>query len=295
MVKPPPPPPHPCRLWWRIRGPFRLPTRCHKCEIHDWEVFDVDKAGCVQCGRLHLCGIGVCVGEMDHDHQACEITGCWTHTRNFQQGYTDTAMPPPSSSSAVNDPHARAWVESEQVARWMHVLLTSDTAQKCIAREIRRVADKASSAFTRVAKGFKLSGKAPDVLAMFAETRFTLGNLRVPGRLATPGATEELIRTCVMAIVTFTGNFRWILTPFVPVVKLDLFVIGLIYMLRHGLVMYDTLHVIPRIPALRKLLPMETSLKAHFKVPCKIITETENTVKNALKRMDRKKLKSLMV
>ena len=95
--------------------------------------------------------------------------------------------------------------------------------------------------------------------------------------------------------MTFTGNFRWVLSPFVPVVKLDLFVIGLIYMLRHGLVMYDTLHVIPRIPALRKLLPMETSLKAHFKVPCKIITETENTVKNALKKMDRKKIRSLMV
>ena len=47
-------------------------------------------------------------------------------------------------------------------------------------------------------------------------------------------------------------------------------------------------------PALRRLLPMETSLKAHFKVPCKIITETENTVKNALKRMDRRRLKALM-
>jgi hypothetical protein len=65
-------------------------------------------------------------------------------------------------------------------------------------------------------------------------------------------------------------------------------------MLRHGLVMYDTIHIIPRIPALRRLLPMETSLKAHFKVPCKIITETENTVKNALKRMDRRRLKALM-
>ena len=295
MSKPPPQPPYACRLWWSIRGPFKLPIRCHRCALGDWEVFDVDKAGCVQCGKLHICAEETCVGEMDHDHKACEITGCWTRTRNFQQGYTDTAMPPPGAANCVTDPAARPWVESEQVTRWMHVLLTSDTAKKCLHREIKRVSDKASSAFNRVAKGFKLEGKQPNLLEMFAETRFALGNLRVPGKLPqNQKDVKELVCTCVMAIVNFTGNFRWVLLPFVPAVKLDLFVIGLIYMLRHGLVMYDTLHVIPRFPILRKLLPMETSLKVHFKVPCKIITETENTVKNALKKMDRKNLKKLM-
>ena len=295
MFRRPKAPPFPSQLWWHVRGPFSMPARCHKCGPADWEVFDVDKAGCRFCGKLHLCSLDTCAGEIESDHKACEITGCWILNRNFQQGYTDTAIPPPSSGSCVNDPRARAWVESDQVARWLNVLLTSETAKKCIQREIKRVEDKASSAFTRVAKAFKQEGKKPNVLAMFAETRFALGNLRVPARLPEPQEMEDLIRTCVIAIVTFTGNFRWVLSPFVPVVKLDLFVIGLIYMLRHGLVMYDTLHVIPRIPALRKLLPMETSLKAHFKVPCKIITETENTVKNALKKMDRKKIRSLMV
>ena len=296
MPPKPVPPPHSCRLWWSVRGPFRLPIRCHQCALGDWEVFDVDKAGCMQCGKLHMCSEDKCIGEMENDHKACEITGCWTRTRNFQQGYTDTAIPPPNATNCVTNPAARPWVESEQVAKWMHVLLTSETAKKCIQREIKRVSDKASSAFNKVAKGFKLDGRQPNLLEIFAETRFALGNLRVPGRLPQcKKEVDELIRACVIAVVGFTGNFRWVLSPFVPSVKLDLFVIGLIYMLRHGLVMYDTLHVIPRFPVLRRLLPMETSLKAHFKVPCKIITETENTVKNALKKMDRKKLKNLMV
>ena len=55
--------------------------------------------------------------------------------------------------------------------------------------------------------------------------------------------------------------------------------------------MFDTLQVIPRIPLLRRLLPMETCLKAHFKIPCKIITEVENITKVALKTLDRRKLK----
>ena len=278
------------KMWWDVRSPFVLPARCHR--DHEWEVFDVDKAGCRVCGRVHHCGhTGECVQFADSDHQACEITGCWIRTRNFQQGYTDTAM---VTAAAQVDVTSRPWVEPHHVAKWLHVLLASDSAHRCLHREVKRVADKASCAFARVAKAFKLKGRPPNILAMFAETRFVLGSLRVPARLPEGQALTELVDECVRAITAFTGAFRWVLAPFVPPVKIDLFVIGLVYMLRHGLVMYDTIHIIPRIPALRRLLPMETSLKAHFKVPCKIITETENTVKNALKRMDRRRLKALM-
>ncbi len=280
--------------WFRVRSPFKLPQNCHRCELDDWEVFDVDKAGCRQCGRFHVCRDGGdCVGEMDHDHQACEITGCWIRSRNFQQGFTDTAMPI-SSSLSVSEYCKRPWVEGNHVVRWLHVLVFSDTAKRCIDREISRVVDKASVAFARIAKTFKLEGRSPNMLEMLAETRFGLGNLRVPCRVVNQAMFDELAKTCVLAILTFTGNFRKILMPFVPLIKLDHFVIGLIYLLRNGIVMFDTLHVIPRIPALRRLLPMETCLKAHYKIPCKIITEVENITKIALKSLDRKKVKNLL-
>ena len=82
--------------------------------------------------------------------------------------------------------------------------------------------------------------------------------------------------------------------PYVPATKLDHFIIGLIYLLRTGIVMFDTMQVIPRVPVLRRMLPMETCLKANFKIPCKIITEVENLTKIALKTLDRRKLKSLL-
>ena len=279
--------------WFRVRSPFILPQNCHNCTLDDWEVFDVDKAGCVKCGRFHWCKDGGnCLGEMDHDHQACEITGCWIRNRNFQQGFTDTAMPMGSSIS-ISD-HGRLWVEGNHIMRWLHVLVYSEIAKRCINREINRVVDKASTAFARISKTFKIEGRDPNMLEMLAETRFVLGNLRVPCRVSSQSAFDELARTCVLAILSFTGNFRKILMPHVPTMKLDHFVIGLIYLLRNGIVMFDTLHVIPRIPSLRRLLPMETCLKAHFKIPCKIITEVENITKIALKSLDRKKVKSLL-
>ena len=267
---------------------------CHKCSLEDWEVFDVDKAGCVVCGRLHQCRDGGdCIGAMDHDHQACEITGCWIRNRNFQQGYTDTAMPCVRHSADLHH-GGRIWVEGEHVVRWLHSLVFSDAARRCIDGEIQRVKEKAQVAFARVAKGFKVEERQPNLLHMFAETREALGNIRMPCKVVEKQKFDSLVQVCVVAVVTFTSNFRWILMPFVPVVKVDHFVIGLLYLLRNGIVMFDTVQVLPRIPLLRRLLPMETCLKAQFKIPCKIITEVENITKIALKALDRNRIQAMM-
>ena len=277
-------------IWYRVRAPFPLPEACHKCTRDDWEVYDIDKAGCRVCGRLHLCTEGQCPGTLEDDHLACEITGCWVRFRNFQQGYTENAMP----SVSAEAPMPKQWVEEEHVMRWLHTLLHSDTARRCFDREIQRVHDKASAAFARAAKARKLEGLDPDVLGLFAQTRFVLGSLRIPAWVKDKRAFDELARACMKAILRFTAAFRRVLAPYVPPVKVDHFVIGLIYLLRTGIVMFDTLQVIPRIPALRRLLPMETCLKAHFRIPCKIITEVENITKIALKALDRRRIKALL-
>jgi hypothetical protein len=280
-------------IWHRVRAPFRIPKGCHRCEMDDWEVFDIDKAGCIHCGRFHRCmDGGDCVGTMDHDHQACEITGCWIRNRNFQQGYTETMVAQPSGSHRQPP---RQWVEGAHVMRWLHTLVFSDTARRCISREIHRVEDKAVTAFARVAKGFKLEGRPPCIIEMLSHTRFVLGSLRIPCKVTNQRMFDELARECVTAILHFTSCFRKVLMPNVPPAKLDHFVIGLIYLLRSGIVMFDTLQVVPRIPVLRRLLPMETSLKMHFKIPCKIITEVENITKITLKALDRREVGKLMM
>ena len=289
-------------IWHRVRSPFRMPRGCHDCRMEDWEVFDVDKAGCIHCGRLHQCRDGgECVGGMDQDHQACEITGCWVRNRNFQQGYTDSAIPFTRGgdhcycSGGAAPPPPRQWVEGTHVVRWLHALVFSDTARQCIAREIQRVEDKAVVAFARVAKGFKLEGKQPCMLEMLSHTRYVLGSLRIPCRITSQKMFDDLVHECAAAILRFTSCFRKVLMPHVPVAKLDHFVIGLIYLLRSGIVMFDTVQVVPRVPVLRRLLPMETSLKMHFKIPCKIITEVENITKITLKALDRRGVKQLML
>jgi hypothetical protein len=280
-------------VWHRVRAPFRMPKGCHTCEKSDWEVFDIDKAGCIHCGRFHRCvDGGDCIGTMAQDHLACEITGCWIRNRNFQEGYAETMISQASTQSHRQPP--RQWIEGTHVMRWLHTLVYSDTARRCISREIHRVEDKAMVAFARVAKGFKLAKKPPCIIEMLSQTRFVLGSLRIPCKVTSQRMFDDLAHECISAIMHFTSRFKKVLMANVPHAKLDHFVIGLLYLLRSGIVMFDTLQVVPRIPILRRLLPMETSLKLHFKIPCKIITEVENITKITLKALDRRRIKSMM-
>jgi hypothetical protein len=62
--------------WRRIRQPFTIPPdkTTHQCG-NSWEKFDIDKAGCIECGKYHLCEHGECDYVMTEDSLVCFITG----------------------------------------------------------------------------------------------------------------------------------------------------------------------------------------------------------------------------
>jgi len=60
-------------------------------------------------------------------------------------------------------------------------------------------------------------------------------------------------------------------------------VIGLMYLMRHGIIVKGVV-VLPRLHMLHNTLPLETHLH-FFGMKAKVITETENTVKQVLKHL----------
>ena len=62
--------------WRRIRQPFLIPCdkTTHQCG-NSWEKFDIDKAGCTECGKYHMCEQGECEYVMTQDSLVCCITG----------------------------------------------------------------------------------------------------------------------------------------------------------------------------------------------------------------------------
>ena len=65
--------------------------------------------------------------------------------------------------------------------------------------------------------------------------------------------------------------------------------IGLLYMLRNGIVVHE-LVVLPRLPLLERLLPLESHLDVLFGVKAKCITETENVVKIIFRSVTKQQL-----
>jgi hypothetical protein len=279
-----------CSIWRKIRGPFRIPATCHRCKDRDWDVFDVDKAGCLKCGRIHACADGKCRAISVLSHSVCPITGFVTKTQNFQQQYVDGMV---SLQSA--EPHRRRWVTLDQVEFWFEHLTRSEKWKGCMEKELNRIHDKLSNMFFKIAKQWKIEQNiTPNVVDLFTQVKIRLGFLRIPLINMDENLYCKLTKLCVLHVMQFAATFRSRLVKLVPVAKLHSLIVGLIYMLRHGLVVLGSLTILPSFPELKRLLPIETCLKTFFHIPCKIITETENMVKTMLKKINENELRMMI-
>lgn len=74
---------HSVWLRTRCRAPL-LPQSI--CTHEDWEVFDLNVAGCLACGTAHVCKAGMCrVEENKEGHHVCTITGCCIRMISFSE------------------------------------------------------------------------------------------------------------------------------------------------------------------------------------------------------------------
>jgi hypothetical protein len=47
-------------IWRKIRNQFIIPQSICDHPANQWEVYDIDQAGCKQCGMHHVCDISTC-------------------------------------------------------------------------------------------------------------------------------------------------------------------------------------------------------------------------------------------
>ena len=48
------------KIWRKIRTPFVVPQSICDHPTTQWEVYDIDQAGCKHCGIHHICDISTC-------------------------------------------------------------------------------------------------------------------------------------------------------------------------------------------------------------------------------------------
>jgi hypothetical protein len=261
-------------VWHTVRGPFRAVA----CADHRWERYDVHRAGCLLCGACHECTpdtVGsVCpFAQLDDGSICCTITAFSPAVvRYSKHEYTDTAAPPENRAQKRHD----LFDEVHGTVEWF---LMGDVARACKTEEAERTLQRCATLLVKTLKQQKVDsagdgvGCLPCLLTALARITHQLSPR------PTLAATHELcefcarhITKCLVSLGIGLAQNRRVST-----------VVGLLYLMKQGLVIQNA-QWLPRVSALVYSLPHETCLEKYFKLSMKLVCETENEIKLALRQ-----------
>jgi hypothetical protein len=277
---------HNIDLWRRIRAPFQLPQCIHHCTLCDWESIDCDVAGCLVCGKLHECKDAMhCPLVVHEGRHVCEITGYYTRRNVFvDDEFVDTVTNLCSYSGKTLQTISRHTIDT-----LVNHILCSDQARQSLEQEMVRRELKLRNCFIKQAKAMKFKRQSLNVLDLCTQVAHAMSSTRRP-RIMNSSQLSSLRRVCVSYIDFFAAIFFERFHVIIPNSKLNGFVVGLLYLMRHGLIMHGNVIVVPHVPELHHVLPSENQIKTVFQMSTKLLTEVENCIKITLKRVTRYKL-----
>jgi hypothetical protein len=274
------------QVWKSLRQPFRVPESVHRCRMPDWELIDCDVAGCTLCGRIHRCLDTVhCPTVADEGRHICQITGFYTNRNVFMDDeYLDTV-----ANVTVQHVAVVRHIELGQIEGWVEQLLCSEDARSSIAQELAKREYRTRMTFVKLAKQAKANRSALNLVDLCTQTAHAMAAVRRPVLLDWSDAAC-LASLCSRHIDKFCRAFLDTLRCTPQSVKMHGFVVGLLYLMRTGLVLCGNIEVIPKVDDLALTLPSENHVKVVFKMSTKIMTEVENFIKFTVKPLSRDKL-----
>lgn len=273
-------------LWKFINQPFRLPHKIHHCRLEDWEMIDWDCAGCKLCGKIHLCEDTThCPVISEEGRHVCQITGFFTRRQVFTNNeFVDTV----GNLSSVEPPPMKK-IDPEIVNTCVREFICSDATKKSLIQEIQKRQIRIKSTFIKLVKKHKILKTSINILDLFTRTLNEISNVRKPIMFANADLVM-LANKCVSKINFFCCLFFESQKNVPPVLKTRGFVIGFLYLMRTGLILFGNIEIVPCIPLLTNVLPSENHVKIIFKISTKIMTEVENFIKISVKKLSREKL-----
>lgn len=267
-------PQDPVHLIWKcVRGPFRK----YQCANHEWERYDVQNAGCLKCGALHVCRVHLCESDCPLEKLSdcsicCTITGFCIPTVR----YSDNEYIEGVSYVSTKDHSKASQVTLDEVLVLVKWFLLSTFSLLCKKNEINKILVRAHSASIKIFKQQKMSlSSTPQHVCFLSAFAQTMHQLKLK---SFSKATHELCLFCAQNITQCLNKLQ---LANIQNRKSNL-VLGMLYLMKQGLVIQNT-QWLPKVPELASCLPHETNLDKVYKLSMKLVCETENEIKLALR------------
>ncbi|KAJ1466412.1 hypothetical protein T484DRAFT_1756651 [Baffinella frigidus] len=172
-------------------------------------------------------------------------------------------------------------------------VLCSEITTQCYEKERIKLRNRLRWSFMRHVRAFKLRRRDmyPNCIVMLSNIATDIENYRLPITNNTQTVRKELAYSCAQDIFKFTCSMTQSNAVFTMNMDPTTMVIGLLYLLRSGLV-HKNMTVLPQHRSLTYLLPPENYINM-FGVKSKIITECENIVKCHLRTLSDSDIKDI--
>lgn len=256
-------------IWRRVRRPFRFPS-CRACT---WEVYDANQAGCLKCGKHHVCHANSVDNQCplvlcDDRTRVCEITGfVLPEVRHAVAEYSENvSFLEKTVSMPEIEPEVRSLVAT---------LLLGERARRYRQQENARQYARLGQHMQKQMRLFKLAhpGRLPGVCEILAAAINQERYWRFMEE-----ASEDLVKHCAHHITRCLLILRANGVRISQGQRLRDMVCGMLYMLKSGLVFREKV-LLSAIPEVERCLPHENKIEAHFGISSKVICMTENEVK----------------
>ena len=256
-------------IWRRARRPFRYPS-CRSCQ---WEVYDADQAGCLKCGRQHICQSNAVdntcpLVQCDDRTRVCNITGyVLNEVRHAASEFSDTVT---FTERQVSDPEINGEVYSV-----VSSLLQGPRAARCREQENAKQHARLTQHLLKQMRAFKLShpDRPPNICCLLAGAIQQERYWRFIEE-----ASEDLVRHCARNITHCLLQLKSNGAKLASGSRLQELVYGMMYMLKSGLTFQDRM-LLAAIPEVDRCLPHENKIETYFGISSKVICMTENEVK----------------
>lgn len=264
-------------LWRKIRRPFRYPVCTRPCK---WEVYDINQAGCLSCGKHHHCKANAVDStcpliQCEDQTRVCQITGyVLPEIRHAHDEFRDTVSYSRPEFFMDTSPSMYEEMDAE-VQSVVTFLLMGQRASRCRQQENAKQYHRLTQHMHKQMRLYKMShpGRLPNVCHILAQAMAQEKYWRFIEE-----ASQSLIQHCSRNITLCLMELKSKGAKMNTRSRLQDLVCGMLYMLKHGLTFRNRV-LLSAIPEVDRCLPHENKIELYFGISSKVICMTENEVK----------------